>query len=166
MNNFKKSELTNLLKKVESTNYSVYYIGRTVRIAVDEPIQGHSDFEIEFYRNRYIGKEMIEQIFNIPFQELADAKYLDWNDRKKKVFTLGIRTLNEQGKMNFIGASFQKAFINELISKVKRWESLKDSKFLEYKDGVAVISDDIEVRYNISKKEEFSVSVEQSKEVA
>ena len=164
----KKRELSKLLKKVNSRDCSVYYIGRRVTLSLEEPIQGYSEFDIEFFRNRdrYITTEMIEQIFTTPFQELGDTRYLDYNDKRRKVFDFWISTFNEKGEKVHLYNDFQKPYYNKLISKVKRWESLKDTKHLEYKDGINVIKDDIKVLYNISVEERFTFNSEKTKEVA
>jgi hypothetical protein len=166
MSNFKKDELSKLIKRVNEKNIRVYFIGRKVRLLFDQPIQGHYEFEIEFYRNRdsIIQSEMIENLFATPFYELPKSCYLNYNDRKMKVFKVSIFSI-EEGERSFISSSFQKPFIDELTSRVKRYESLKDTKYLAYKDNVTLISDEIDVSYTVSQGEKFSATVEQPKEI-
>ena len=169
MNNFKKDELSKLMKKVNEENIRVYFIERKVRLLFDEPIQGHYEFEIEFFRNRdnNIQSEMIEGLFTIPFHELRKGWYLDDNDRKRKILKVQIFSI-EEDERSFISSSFQKPFIDELISRVKSYELLKDTKHLEYKDNLTVISDEIDIVYTdfVPQGEKFIASVEQRKEVA
>lgn len=168
MNNLKKSSLDNFLKKLNGRGKSLRHVERTVRLGFEKPIQGYSEFEICFYRNRgeFLDNETIEAIVSNPFQELPDFKYTDWNDKKRKAFTTDIRGINEQGDKEWINTNFQSAFIKQVLYQFTRWEVTKETDIYQYDDGVSVISDNLKVRWTIEKAASLSLNDKQLEEVA